>query len=206
MSRGIKSVLIFVAFAALVVLSRHTISHSATTTQPSTATTVTSTTAPSGSTTTIAQVSSTCVGSDFTGTWQNLYGAAGTGYSQISLMKKSGSTCVVDGHAIITLQDKYGAVLHSVIVNLPRGAASYINFPDTAANATAVPVTVSIGQKIGIDVATSDVQIANTACESIASLSVQFATGGVTIPITPPYPVSACGGGKLWLSPFFTLK
>jgi hypothetical protein len=119
------------------------------------------------------------------------------------LTKKSSGSCVVIGHPYLTLQDKFGAVLHVVQVNLPRATAAYIQYPDAAANENPVAHTVSLGQSVNIDLATSDVQVANTACENIASLSLQLSPGGTAVVVTPSYPITACDGGKVWVSPYF---
>jgi hypothetical protein len=201
-------VAVVAAFAVIFVLSRHTVnSGSITTTSGSgaAAVTTTSSVATTGTTssTTPTAVDTTCVGGDFSATYQVGFGAAGTGYSSIVLTKKSSGSCVVIGHPILTLQDKFGAVLHVVQVNLPRASASYIQYPDAAANESPVAHTVSLGQSVNIDLATSDVQVANTACESIASLSLQLSPGGTAIIVSPSYPITACDGGKVWVSPYF---
>jgi hypothetical protein len=49
----------------------------------------------------------------------------------------------------------------------------------------------------------SSVSTANTVCDNAVTISVQFATGGASLPVTPAYPIQPCDNGKIWISPFY---
>jgi Protein of unknown function (DUF4232) len=201
--RGLKSVALFIAFAVIFTLSRHAIGSSSTTTTTTPTSPSTSTSAVASSTTsTPAITTSTCVASNFAATYNFGAGAAGTAYGSVTLAMKSGSTCTLVGYPIVTLQDKYGAVLHEVIVEIPR-SSSAVQFPDAAANANPVSLTLSPGMSVTEDLAYNDIPVGKTGCENIASLSLQFGANGPAVVVTPSYALVACNGGKIWLSPYF---
>jgi len=59
------------------------------------------------------------------------------------------------------------------------------------------------GSVTNFSLAYSSVQTGNTVCDNAVTISVQFATGGSTVPVTPAYPVQPCDNGKIWTSPFY---
>jgi Protein of unknown function (DUF4232) len=195
-SRGLKALAILIAFGAIFYLSRHELGSS---TSTSTTATSTSISPPSTSTSILA---STCVTSDLAASYNYGEGAAGTIYASITLTKNSSGSCELSGWPLLTLQDKYGSVLHEVIVRLPR-SSTYITFPDSPANTAPKVVPLSRGQSARIDIAYNDVPTGRTACETVATISLQVAAGQSARSLTPAYPLTACGGGKIWLSPYF---
>ena len=201
MRRGLTSVAIFVAFVVILTLSRHVIdSTSGTTTtihsNPVTTTTVATTTTTSATTVT------TCQGSSFSGLFNEGEGAAGTVTASITLTKDTTGTCVIKGWPILTLQDKSGAILPLNLVD-ESGHDNVIQFPDAKANEPPTALTMSNGSVTNFSLAYSDVSTANTVCDNAVTISVQFATGGSSVPVTPAYPVQPCDSGKIWISPFY---
>ena len=201
MRRGLTSVAIFVAFVVILTVSRHVIdSTSGTTTtihsNPVTTTTVATTTTTSATTVT------TCQGSSFSGLFNEGEGAAGTVTASITLTKDTTGTCVIKGWPILTLQDKSGAVLPLNLVD-ESGHDNVIPFPAAKANEPPTALTMSNGSVTNFSLAYSDVSTANTVCDNAVTISVQFATGGSSVPVTPAYPVQPCDSGKIWISPFY---
>jgi hypothetical protein len=199
--RGLTSVAIFVAFIVIITLSRHVIDSNTTTTTTTTVVPVTTTT--TATTTTTSNVSvTTCQGSAFTGLFNQGEGAAGTVYASVTLTKDTAGTCVIKGWPILTLQDKTGAVLPLNLVD-ENGTHNVIQFAATKANAPPGLLTVENGSSTTFSLAYSSVQTANTACDNAVTVSVQFASGGATVPVTPASPVQPCDSGKIWVSPFY---
>jgi len=199
--RGLTSVAIFVAFVVILTLSRHVIdSTSGTTTtintNPATTTTVAATTTSS------ATVATTCLGSAFSGLFNEGEGAAGTIYASVTLTKHTAGTCVIKGWPILTLQDKSGAVLPLNLVEEP-GSDNAIQFSVAKANGPPAVLTMSNGSVTNFSLAYSSVATANTVCDNAVTISVQFAHGGASVPVTPAYPVQPCDSGKIWISPFY---
>jgi len=198
MSRGFKSVLLFVAFAAIVVLSRHALHTSSTANSTTTAASATSS-IPATSTT----LATTCQGNDFSGVFVQGEGAAGTITDSITLTKKTAGTCVVDGYPLITLQDNQGGLVKSTPIELSP-SNQVIQFPDPLANKVPAALTVTQGTSVTFSFGYSDVQTGNTACPNVGSLSVQFAAGGSTVSVTPQYALQPCNNATLWISPFYS--
>ena len=198
MRRGLTSIAIFVAFVVIITLSRHVIhsTSSTTTTSPPATTTslVTTTTTSAGA--------PTCSGSAFTGLYNQGQGAAGTIYASVTLTKHTAGSCSIKGWPILTLQDKTGAVLPVNLVD-QSGTNNAIQFSSVKANQAPSQLTLTSGSVTNFSLAYSSVQTANTACDDAVTVSVQFATGGATVPVTPAYPVQPCDNGKIWLSPFY---
>ncbi|HEY5105051.1 MAG TPA: DUF4232 domain-containing protein [Acidimicrobiales bacterium] len=194
MSRGIRSVIIFIAFIAIIYAFTH---HHAT---PTTTSTTTTTTTTAKTSTTLA--GDTCKATDFTGTFNQGQGAAGTIYASVTLVKSTAGTCTLFGWPLITLQDKFGAVLPSNLVDVPTKSKG---FQFQSAQANAAPTTLTLGQNGAaiFSLAYSDVQTGTTACENAVTLSVQFAQQGAAIAVTPSYPVVPCNDGQIWVSPFY---
>jgi len=198
--RGLTSVAIFIAFVVILTLSRHVIDPtSSTTTTTSVPVTTTTTVA---TTTTIAATTTTCQGSAFSGLFNEGEGAAGTVYASITLTKDTPGSCTVHGWPIITLSDKSGVVL-PVSLSDQNGNGNVIQFPTAKANAAPTNLTIANGSTTNFSLAYSSVSTANTVCDNAVTISVQFAAGGSTVPVTPAYPVQPCDNGKLWLSPFY---
>jgi hypothetical protein len=200
--RGLTSVAIFVAFIVIITLSRHVIdSNSTTTTTTTTLAPVTTTTVVTTTTTSNASAT-TCQGSAFTGLFNQGEGAAGTVYASVTLTKDSAGTCTIKGWPILTLQDKTGAVLPLNLVD-QDGTNNVIQFATAKANEPPVVLTMVNGSATTFSLAYSSVQTANTACDNAVTVSVQFASGGATVPVTPASPVQPCDSGKIWVSPFY---
>lgn len=201
MRRGLTSVAIFLAFVVIITFSRHAIDTSSTTT--TTGVPVTTTTISSATTTTsIAAAASTCQTSAFSGVFNEGEGAAGTVYASVTLTKRTAGTCSVKGWPILTLQDKTGAVLPLNPVD-ESGTNNAIQFLTAKANEAPAQLTLTNGSVTNFSLAYSSVSTAKTVCDNAVTISVQFATGGASLPITPAYPVQPCDNGKIWISPFY---
>jgi hypothetical protein len=199
--RGLTSLAIFLAFVVIITLSRHVIDTSSTTT--TTGAPVTTTTVSSATTTTTAAVAATtCQGSAFSGVFNEGEGAAGTVYASLTLTKRTPGSCSVKGWPILTLQDKTGAVLPVNLVD-QSGTNNAIQFSTAAANQAPALVTLTNGSVTNFSLAYSSVSTAKTVCDNAVTISVQFAAGGASVPITPAYPIQPCDNGKIWLSPFY---
>jgi hypothetical protein len=199
--RGLISVAIFIAFAAIFTLSRHTTTTTTTTTTLAHVTTTTTSTS-SSTTTTSTITAATCQGSAFNGLYNEGEGAAGTVYASVTLTKTSPGTCVETGWPIITLQDKAGALLPVNLVNVPS-AGNALSFSAPKANRAPSQLVLHQGSVTNFSLAYSSVATANTQCDNALTLNIQFAAGGSTVPITAPYPVQPCDNGKIWVSPFY---
>jgi hypothetical protein len=197
--RGFISLAIFVAFVVIITLSRHVIDSTPSTT---TSTLHTTTTISAATTTTSASAAPTCQGSAFTGLFNEGEGAAGTIYASVTLTKHSAGSCSVKGWPILTLQDKTGAVLPLNLVD-QSGTNNAIQFSTTKANQAPTLITLANGSVTNFSLAYSSVSTANTVCDNAVTISVQFATGGASLPVTPAYPVQPCDNGKIWISPFY---
>jgi hypothetical protein len=198
--RGVTSLAIFVAFVVIITLSRHIIDPTSSTT--TTSTLQTTTTTSSSTTTTAASAGTNCQGSAFSGVFNEGEGAAGTIYASVTLTKRSAGTCTVKGWPILTLQDKTGAVLPLSLVD-QSGTNNAIQFSTAKANAAPTTLTLTNGSVTNFSLAYSSVSTANTVCDNAVTISVQFAAGGATVPVTPAYPVQPCDNGKIWISPFY---
>jgi hypothetical protein len=197
--RGFTSVAIFVAFVVIITLSRHVIDSTSNTT---TSSTPHATTTIGGATTTTSAGAPTCAGSAFTGLFNQGQGAAGTIYASITLTKHTAGSCEIKGWPILTLQDKTGAVLPLNLVD-QSGSNNAIQFSPAKANQAPTQLTLTNGSVVNFSLAYSSVQTANTVCDNAVTISVQFATGGASLPVTPAYPVQPCDNGKMWISPFY---
>jgi len=197
--RGAISIAIFVAFVVIITLSRHVIDPSSSTT--TTGVPVTTTTINSPTTTAVASAP-TCQGSAFSGVFNQGEGAAGTVYASVTMTKATPGACSIKGWPILTLQDKTGAVLPLNLVD-QTGNNNAIQFTGTKANDPPVALTLTNGSVTNFSLAYSSVQTANTVCDNAVTISVQFATGGSSLPVTPSYAVQPCDNGKIWVSPFY---
>ncbi len=199
MRRGGISIAIFIAFVVIITLSRHVIDSTSSTTTTGVPVTTTSV---SSATTTTSSAAPICQGSDFTGVFNQGEGAAGTVYASVTITKATPGACSVKGWPILTLSDKTGAVLPLNQVD-QTGANNVIQFPAPKANDAAVALTLTNGSVTNFSLAYSSVPTANTVCDAAVTLSVQFAKGGSSSPVTPSYPVQPCDNGKIWVSPFY---
>jgi hypothetical protein len=189
--RGLISVAIFIAFAAIFTLSRHSLH--------STSSTTTTVTAPtSGSTTTTLASMTTCQGSDFRGEYNEGEGAAGTIVASVTLTKVTTGTCTVDGYPLLTLQDQSGAVFSSTTSD-----QSPVQFPAAAANKPPTSHTVTNGASITFALGYSDVPVGTETCPSAVTISVQFSKNGSTTTVTPSYALEPCNAATIWVSPFY---
>lgn len=200
MRRGLISVAIFLAFAAIFTLSRHHTPSTTTTTTLAHVTTTTSTTATSTTTSTLAEAA--CQGSGFNGVYNEGEGAAGTVYASVTLTKTSPGTCAETGWPVLTLQDKSGALLPVTLVDVPS-AGNTLQFSTAKANEAPSQLLLHEGSVTTFSLAYSSVTTANTTCDNALTLNVQFATGGSAVPVTAPYAVQPCDNGKMWVSPFY---
>ncbi len=194
MRRGLISVGLFIAFAAIYTLSRHAL--------VSTTTTTTSTTSTSTSSTTTTLAETTCNATDFSGVYNEGQGAAGTVYASVTLTKTTSGSCTLVGWARLTLLDRLGAVLPSPATNVPSSGNTF-QFLNSPANAAPKPIRLAMNGTVNFAIAYSDVPTGTEACESAVTVSVQFVAGGASIPVTPQYAVQPCDGGQLWVSPFY---
>lgn len=181
---------IAVVFVIFIVLGRHLISPSSTTTTllPSTTSTV-----PTAKPVTVA-----CQGSDFTGVYNQGQGAAGTIFASVTLTKVTTGTCTTKGYPLLTLQDKAGAVIASKQLD-----STPVQFPDAQANKPATSLSLSEGSTTSFSLAYSDVPVGTQACASATTLSVQFSASGSTVTVTPAYPVQPCNDNTVWVSPLY---
>ncbi len=200
MRRGLTSLAIFLAFVVIITLSRHVIDSTSTTT--TTRASVTTTTVSRSTTTTSLHATPICSASDFSGVYNEGEGAAGTIYASVTLTKLSAGTCSVKGWPILTLQDKSGAVLPLALVD-QTGTNNAIQFSGTKANGPPTLLTLTNGAVTNFSLAYSSVQTANTVCDNAVTISVQFAAGAASLPVTPAYAVQPCDNGKIWVSPFY---
>jgi hypothetical protein len=186
-------VAIFIAFVAIYTIGRHGIGTTTTTTSTTTSTTA-------ATTTTLA--STACKANDFSGAYNEGQGAAGTIEASVTLTKSTAGSCTLKGWPLMTLQDRLGAVLASNLIDVPSSGNTH---QFTAAQANKAPTTLTLQQNgtANFSLAYSDVPTGATACESAVTLSVQFATNGAAITVTPPYPVQPCNGGRIWVSPLY---
>jgi hypothetical protein len=198
--RGLISVGLFIAFVAILAVSRHVINSNNTTTT-TTAPKTTTTTAPT--TTSTAVTSDACSATDFSGAYNEGEGAAGTIYASVTVTKSTAGSCTLEGWPILTLQNRLGAVLPMTAVDVPTVSSG---FQFLSAQANAAPKSLSVAQNgsVTFSLGYSDVQVGTTACESAVTVSVQFVKGGASIPVTPQYAVQPCNNGQLWLSPFYS--
>ena len=199
MRRGFTSLAIFVAFVVIITLSRHVIDSTSGTT---TSTLHTTTTISAATTTTSASAAPTCQGNAFTGLFNEGEGAAGTISASVTLTKHSAGSCSVKGWPILTLQDKTGGVLPLNLVD-QSGTNNAIQFSTAKANLAPTLLTLANGSVTNFSLAYSSVSTANTVCDNAVTISVQFATGGASLPVTPAYPIQPCDNGKIWISPFY---
>ena len=199
MRRGLTSLAIFLAFVVIITLSRHVIDSPSTTTTTGVPVTTTTT---SATTTTSVVAASTCQGSAFSGVFNEGEGAAGTVYASVTLTKRTAGSCSIKGWPILTLQDKTGAVLPVNPVD-ESGTNDAVQFSTAKANEAPGLLTLTEGSVTTFSLAYSSVTTANTVCDNAVTISVQFATGGASLPVTPAYPVQPCDNGKVWLSPFY---
>jgi len=192
--RGLISVAIFVAFVAIFTLSRHAVS--------TTTTSTSSTTTTSSSTTTSSTPGNGCNGRDFTGTFNQGQGAAGTIYASVTLTKVSSGTCIEKGWPLLTLQDVHGATLVSTVVDVPSSTQG-VQFANPKANRAPTTLLLTKGAATTFSLAYSDVPTGTTVCDSAVTLNVQFAASTTSVVVTPAYPLQPCDNGRVWISPFY---
>jgi len=196
-SRALKSLAIFIAFAVIFTLSRHAISSSTTS-----STTVPTSTSSTSSTTTVANASGTCTAADFRGVFNQGQGAAGTVYASISLVKDTPGTCTLKGWPTLALLDRTGGLLQSSTIDLPT-TNSPIQFPLSQANTPPRPNVLHNGSEASFSLAYSDVPRGTEVCPSATTLTVQLVKNGPVVDVTAQYPVQPCNQGAIWVSPFY---
>lgn len=192
MSRGLKSIGIFLAVVLIFSLSHHKIGNGGSTTTTTSASTTSTT------------YSSTCQPSDLSAQFLSGQGAAGTIYGQWVVTKKSGSNCVLYGYASVTYQDSLGAVLPIQLTHTPLDHVAW--FADSAANKAPELVPMHVGSVAHVDFSYSDVPINNSQCPTVASIALQLHAGGSTFSMntmTSSGSLFAPCAGKTLVSPFF---
>ncbi len=194
MSRALKALALFFAFAVLVTIGRKVLT--------TTTTTTTSTSTTTSSVTSTTATTAACQGSDFSGQFVQGQGAAGTIYGAIVLTKSAPGQCAVDGWPRLVLQDRYGATLTSSTVDVP-GQGSSITFPDTRANQAPARLVLLQGDKVTFSLAYTDVPVGTETCSAAQTISVQVGTATSTTPVTPQYPPAPCDHGRVWVSPLY---
>ncbi|MGH3732887.1 MAG: DUF4232 domain-containing protein [Acidimicrobiales bacterium] len=204
MRRTLTLLAIFIAFVAIYTLSRHIV-HSTTTTT----TTTTTSAAHSTTTTTTTTTSATCLGQNFTGTYNTGQGAAGTVYATVTLTNTGAVSCTVRGWPILTLQDKLGAVLSISPVEVPSSGNGFQFLSGAApqltsqANKAPTTLTLATNDTTTFALAYSDVPVGTQACDNATSVDVQFAKDGTPVSMIPSEPVQPCNASEIWLSPFY---
>ena len=160
-------------------------------------------------TTTSTLASATCSASDFSGVFNEGEGAAGTIYASVTLTKTTPGSCSVKGWPLLTLQDKLGGLVAVTPIDVPKAGNGFQFLTGTASDLTSAanhaPSALSLtqNQSVTFALAYSDVTVGTQACGSGVSMSVQFATDGSTVGLTPPSPIQPCDNGQIWLSPFY---
>ena len=193
MKRGLISVVIVVGFVAIFTLSRH---HTTVTT------TTTTTSATSTSSTTTSNPGTDCLGRDFKAMFVQGQGAAGTVYASVTLTRTGAGSCTVKGFPVLTMYDNKGVVLPINQIDL-GSTSGPIQFQPATANEAPTSVMLIKGASTNFSLAYNDVQTGTTACESVVTLNVQFASTGISVPVTPAYPLQPCDNGRIWVSPFY---
>ena len=195
MRRGLKSILIFVAFAAIYTLSRHAVigGNSTTTTTQASSMTTTTMSVPAGP---------ACEGSDFRGAFNQGQGAAGTISSSITLTKSTSGNCTLNGWPILILQDKTGSIVKSTLVDVSTNGP--IQFPDANANEAPTAVNLTQNSKATFSFAYSDVPTGSQkTCPVAYVIGVQIQKGGSVASVNSTYGIGPCNNGQLWVSPFY---
>ena len=202
MSRTARNFVLALVLVIVVVVAGYGVHHRTTTTTTTTVATTTTTTTTTSTTTTVPTSTTTapaslttCRGSQFAGTNVGSQGAAGTGYDTMTLTKTSPGTCVVDGYPLITLLDAQGAPISGFSV------AGATDLP-APANGPPVALTISAGQRVGVELRYSDIPIGNAACPTVSQVDVRFVAGDQAVPVTFTYPIQPCEG-NLAVSPFY---
>jgi hypothetical protein len=167
-------------------------------TPTTTSSSTTSSTTSSSTSTTHPVAATTCHARDFTVTWYQGQGAAGTLYNTVTMRDKGTGSCVINGYPVLTLQDQYGAVLHTKEVRVPL--EHHLYFPDSRANYGPKVLTVYPGTTVSFSLAVADVPVGTLPCVTAATLNVQLQIGESSAPVTLPYGLTACGGGQLFVS------
>lgn len=193
MSRGLRSVALFVLFVVVVALGRHVALGPTSTTSTTTSTTTTSSTTTTGL--------PACQGSDFTAVDDGGEGAAGTVFDAATLTKITPGDCTVNGYPLLTAQDGTGGIVATTV----QPASTSLTFPQSAANAPASALTVASGSSIGFSYSFSD-NSAGPACPSLRTLNVGFAVNQSVATITLKFPATLCGNGAVAVSPFYALS
>ena len=191
MSRALKSLAIFFAFAAIFTISRHYADETSSTT---------TTIHGSSTSTTVTTLGSaaTCQGNEFTGVFNEGEGAAGTIIASVTLTKDTAGSCEVKGYPILTLQDRSGSVLSSKTLD-----SSPVQFPAAKANEPPALLSVNDGGTINFSLGYSDVPEGNETCASATSIAVQFSSQESSVSLTPNYPLQPCNSATVWVSPFY---
>ncbi|MHB8219063.1 MAG: DUF4232 domain-containing protein [Acidimicrobiales bacterium] len=123
-------------------------------------------------------------------------GAAGTIFSSATMVNTSSATCSLGGYPGMQLLTSSGTALPTDVI---RGGR---HFPAAQANEPATTVTLAPGQAVAFDFIYSDVPVGTeTSCPASTKAEItppnDYSHAVVTAPIT------ACGGGTVYVSPVF---
>lgn len=181
--------------AAYVLGTKHTSnpSTSTTTTSSSPATSTSTSTTPSTSTTTTAPAAS-CTGDALTGTSLPVGGATGTIEIDLVLTNTGAAPCSLTGYPSLLLRAASGAALPTARV------FGGVTFTDTGANGGVHRVTLPVGAAARVAIKYSDVTT-GSACPTASSIEVTVPGATSAVPIAAT--LAPCGGGRLFVSPFY---
>lgn len=197
MKRVVSVIVILALAAGAYFVGRHFA-----TTTPTTTTTTTTSAPSTTSTTTPGHLATTCSARDFSGTFNQGQGAAGTIFASVTLTKTTAGTCVMKGWPLITVQDKLGAVLKTTTTDVPTNKDGF-SFPTAAADSMPATLHLSSGSFADFSLAYNDVPTGNAVCPSGITISVQFIANSAAVTVTSSYPLQICNAGQLWVSPFY---
>jgi hypothetical protein len=114
----------------------------------------------------------------------------------MTLTKVTPGSCVVDGYPLVTLQDSHGAVVST------GHMTNSTNFPSPANHGPSA-YSLSLGQKVSIQLRYSDVPVGTETCPSIAQANVSFVSGDTSVPVTFAFPISPCVLESVGVSAFY---
>lgn len=195
MSRALKGLALFFAFAIIYTISRHVFTSSPTTT------TSTTTSTPTSIVTTTTAAVTACSATEFSGRFNQGQGAAGTIYASITITKSSSGSCTLRGWPRLTLLDAQGGLITTTTNDVPSANAGGAFAGPPAANQPPTTVTLHAGQSATFDLAYSDVPV-GSSCPNAATVSVQLPGGSAEVAVTTSPVVQACNG-TVTVSPFF---
>lgn len=196
MRRLVLLVVVVAAIGAAYVLGTKHTSNPATsssTTSSSVATSTSTSTTSSTSTSTTAPTAS-CTGDALTGTAVAVGGATGTIELDLVLTNTGAAPCSLVGYPSLLLRAASGMALPTVRV------LGGVTFTDSGANAGVHTVTLPVGTAARVAIKYSDVTT-GSACPTATSVEVTIPKATTAVPIMAI--LAPCGGGRLYVSPFY---